>query len=159
MTMTPSLSPQQIADVLANNLSLVFDRLCEHRYGGPLSLRRIALPDDASATARFRLHRTGLPDLRVDFEIQHVGGNVYDVQGRIEDGPSRTFTYSLPATAPVHTARAPHLAHNVAAFLLDALERRVGSTLLQNEARGRRLPASSGRSRARSARTPSPTRS
>jgi hypothetical protein len=153
--MTPPVPPRQIADVLATNLETVFDGLCEHRYGGPLSLERVDPPDDAPATAHFRLHRADLPDLSVDFEIRHVGGNVYDVLGIIDNGPSRTFTYSLPDPAPPVVPRAPRLAREVASFLLDALERRVGSNLLRSEVRDRRTPSPPNRSTSRS---PSPSR-
>jgi hypothetical protein len=150
--MTTPAPPPQIADVLATNLEIVFEGLCEHRYGGPISLERVA---PHSTTARFRLYRAGLPELRADFEIRHVGGNVYDVRGTIDDGPSQTFTYSLPEPPP-DRPRAPRLAHDVAAFLLDALERRVGNDLLRSQTRGRdrRQPSPPDRSIARS---PSPS--
>lgn len=141
---------RQIADVLATNLEIVFDGLCVHRYGGPISLERIEPPDSSFPTARFRLHRADLPELRVDFEIRHVGGNVYDVKGLIDDGPSRTFTYCLPEPVPQAIPRAPRLAREVSAFLLDALERRLGTDLLRNEVRTRRTPTPPDRSVSRS---------
>jgi hypothetical protein len=139
--MTPPVSSLRVADVLTVNLRTVFDNLCVHRYGGPVSLERTEAPDPDPATARFRLHRTGLPDLRVAFAIRHVGGNVYDLHGAIEDGPDRTFTYSLPESNADRVPRAPFLAHEVASFLLDALEQRVGNDLLRTEMRGRRQPS------------------
>ena len=140
--MTTPAPPHQIADVLAANLERVFDGLCEHRYGSPISLERVDVSDEPTPTARFHLHRTDLPRLRVDFEIRHVGGNVYDMQGLVDGGPSRTFTYCLPESAPPVVPRAPRLTDEVAAFLLDTLERRIGSDLLRNEVRARRPPPS-----------------
>lgn len=139
--MMPPVSTLRVADVLTVNLRTVFDNLCSHRYGGPVSLERTEVSDPDPATARFRLHRAGLPDLRVAFAIRHVGGNVYDLQGTIKGGPSRTFTYSLPESNADHVPQAPFLAHKVASFLLDALERRVGNDLLRTEMRGRRQPS------------------
>lgn len=153
--MTPSVPPRRIADVLAINLESVFDNLCTHRYGGPVPLERLEIPDLGSTTARFRLHRADLPEVCVDFAIRHVGGNVYDLQGTIEDGPSRTFTYSLPDSDADRVPRAPLLAGEVASFLLDALERRVGNDLLRTGMRDHRQPAQPDRSAKRS---PSPSR-
>lgn len=154
--MTPSVSPLQIADVLATNLETVFDGLCEDRYGGSLSLERSDPPAPVSSTARFHLYRGDLLELRVDFEIRHVGGNVYDVHGRADGGPSQTFTYCLPDSSPPAVPRAPRLAGKVAAFLLDVLERRLGSDQLRNEIRARRTTSPPRRSgdRARSSTGP-----
>lgn len=150
--MTPPVPAHQIADVLATNLEVVFDGLCVHRYGAPLSLERVDA--DPAATTGFRLHRADLPELRVHFAIRHVGGNVYDVRGTVEDGPSRAFTYSLPEPVSHVVPRAPRLAREVAAFLLDALERRVGSDRLRDEVRSGPASAPSGPSASRSASSP-----
>lgn len=150
--MMPPVPPPRIVDVLAASLEAVFDALCTQRYGGPISLERVTLPDDApsTTTARFRLHRVDLPELGIDFEVRHVGGNMYDVQSTIVNGPSQAFTYSLPDAEPRPALRAPRLASEVAAFLLDALERQVGSNLLRTEIGPSRPPSASGRSTPRS---------
>lgn len=153
--MTPSVSPRRIIDVLAVNLETAFDNLCTHRYGGPVSLERTEPPAPAAVTARFRLHSANVPEVCVDFFIRHVGGNVYDLQGTIEDGPSRTFTYSLPDSDVDQVPQAPFLAREVSSFLLDALERRVGNDLLRTGMRDHRQPAQPDRSATRS---PSPSR-
>lgn len=143
--MTHTAPSVQIVDVLATSLVAVLESLCTERYGGPISLERV---DDSSlppSTARFHLHRVNGPGLQVDFSVRHVGGTVYDVHGIVEDGPSRTFTYSLPEAAPLFLPRAPHLAGEVASFLLDALEQRVGNALLRNELRGRQSAPRSDR--------------
>jgi hypothetical protein len=148
--MMPPVPSRQIADVLAVNLQTAFDGLCEHRYGGPISLERIDPPDEAPSSARFRLRRADLPELRVDFEIRYVGGNVYDVRSLIDGGPAQTFVYCLPEPLSHTMPRAPRLVREIASFLLDALERRVGGELLRNEIRGRRMPTPPGRRAARS---------
>jgi hypothetical protein len=125
----PAPSPQ-IADALARSLAPVFVSLCTERYGGSVSLRRVER--DASPSAvHFRLDHPRLPVLEASFTIHHVGGNVYDVEGRVEGGPVRSFCYCLPDPAPLLVPEAPRLARDVAAFLLDALERRLGSDLLR----------------------------
>jgi hypothetical protein len=111
--------------------------------------------DDDAPTVRLHLHRTDLPRLRVDFSIRHVGGNMYDVLGLVDGGPSQTFTYCLPEEIGPALPRAPRLADQVAAFLLDALERRVGSDLLRTEARDHRTPVPPDRTITRAS---SPTR-
>jgi len=143
--MTPPVPLSQLANVLAANFEAVFEGLCVHRYGSPLSLERVD-PAPTPTTARFCLHSTDLPGLHVDFEVRHVGGNMYDVQGTIVNGPSRAFTYSLPDSGSRFLPRAPRLAGEVAAFLLDALERQVGSDRLKNQIQDRRTPPSSDRS-------------
>jgi len=153
--MTPSVSPRRIVDVLAVNLETVFDNLCTHRYGGPVSLERMEVPDPAPVTGRFCLQSADLPEIYVDFAIRHIGGNVYDLKGMIEDGPSRTFTYSLPDSDLDQVPQAPLLAREVSSFLLDALERRVGNDLLRTGMRDHRQPALPDRSATRS---PSPSR-
>jgi hypothetical protein len=128
--MRPPASPDQIADLLATSLASVFEALCTQRYGGPISLTRVA-PPDSSAIAGFRLERAGVPAVEASVFIRHVGGNMYDVTGTIAEGPNASFSYCLPDAVPPRTAGAPRLAHDIAAFLLDALERRLGSAVLR----------------------------
>lgn len=136
MLMLPRPSVQ-IADVLADNLPSVFETLCRERYGGLLSLRRMEDADAAlPATVRFRLEWSGRPSLEASFRIRHLGGNMYDVQGQIAGLPPRSFDYCLPEPTPVLPLRAPRLARDVATFLLDGLERRIGNEILRRTTRG-----------------------
>lgn len=129
--MTPTAPPRQIADILATSLAVVFDTLCTERYGRPISLTRVVDEERLPSTVRFRLHREGFSPLLVDFTIRPVGGTVYDVQGTVENGCRRTFTYSLPEASPLAEPRAPSLAREVTTFLLDALERRLGADFMR----------------------------
>lgn len=129
--MTPSAPPRQIADVLITSLAVVFDSLCTERYGRPISLTHVVDEERLPCTVRFRLHREAFPPLLVDFTIRPVGGTVYDVQGTVENGCTRTFTYCLPEASPPARPQAPSLARAVATFLLDALERRLGADFLR----------------------------
>jgi hypothetical protein len=135
--MTRTAPLVQVIDILDTSLVAVLDALCTERYGGPVSLERVVDASLPPSTVRFQLHRATRSELRVDFTVRHVGGTVYDVKGSIENGPSRTFTYSLPETTSFSSPRAPHLAQAVASFLLDALEQRMGNDLLRATLGGR----------------------
>jgi hypothetical protein len=73
-------------------------------------------------------HNQGEP--WADITVHHVGGNVYDVKGTVTDGPTRSFTYCLSDPAPLLTPAAPRLSQEIAAFLLDAFEQKLGSAFL-----------------------------
>jgi hypothetical protein len=125
-----SASYSLVADILARSLTSVFDNLCTQRYGGSLSFRQFPQAD-APSTVRFELDRADLPPLGATFTIRHIGGNMYDLVGMIDDGPCQSFSYCLPDPTPTPLPHAPHLAQAVATFLLDALERRLGGDLLR----------------------------
>jgi hypothetical protein len=133
--MSQSVLAPQIADILHDSLRAVFARLCTQRYGAPISLRRVKASAPPSSTARFQIDRAGHLTLEAEFIVRHLGGNMYEIAGTIEEGPSRAFTYCLPDPMPLLAPKAPRLAQDVAAFLLDALERRLGSDLLRTELR------------------------
>lgn len=139
--MLDASTTDQIVDVLTVNLASVFANLCTQRYGGPISLERVEEGEETtSSTVTFRLDREDLPPTWAHFAVRHVGGNVYDVRGTIENGPSQSFTYSLPESSPPHIPQAPTLAREVAAFLLDAMESRLGTDLLRGNIRPSRTP-------------------
>ncbi|MEF8796381.1 MAG: hypothetical protein V5A48_08015 [Salinivenus sp.] len=129
--MIPICSSVSVADILADSLAAVFDALSTERYGRPVSLRRVALAGSSPDTVHVRLGRPDLCSLEATLTIRHVGGNVYDVEGRVEGRPPQSFAYCLPAPAPRLVPEAPRLARDVAAVLLDALERRVGRDFLR----------------------------
>lgn len=125
-------SSSQVAEILSHSLASVFANLCTQRYGGPLSFRRLAAPAEAPSTAHFVLERSGTALVEATFTIRHIGGNMYDLVGMVDGGPTQSFSYCLPDSA-LHgpPQQAPHLAQAVTLFLLDALERRLGSDLLR----------------------------
>ena len=123
-----------IADVLVTSLANVLDNLCLERYDRDVvSLHRIEDPDLPPSTVGLRLDRPGLPSLESQFTVRHLGGNVYELIGEIEDGRSRSFMYCLPDPAPLLVPSAPKLASDVARFLLDEMECRLGRGLLRGE--------------------------
>jgi hypothetical protein len=144
--MLPARPSAQIADVLADSLVPAFEALCTDRYGGPLPLHRTVPPGSSPTTLHVRLSPPDHRPLEAAFVIRHLGGNMYDVQGRVEGQPVRSFSYCLPEPAPLLAPAAPQLARDMAVFLLDALERRLGRDLLRRTAR-----------RDAAARRPSPT--
>lgn len=117
----------RIAEVLAQSLPGALDTLSTQRYGGPLPGQ---LPD-ASPPVGYRLTPPDLPPLEATFTIRHVGGNVYDVEARVDGRAVQSFCYCLPEPAPLLVPSSPRLARDVAAFLLDELERQLGRDLLR----------------------------
>jgi hypothetical protein len=92
--MTRTAPSIQVVDILATKLAAVPDVLCTERYGGPVSLDRVDEASRPPSAVRFHLHgRHGL-GLKTDFSVHHVGGTAHDVHGAVEDGSSRTSTYS-----------------------------------------------------------------
>lgn len=83
----------------------------------------------------FRLDDRGLPSLDVRLTVRPLGGNVYEVQGMIEDGPTRTFSYCLPEPAPLLLPSAPRLIPEIATFFLNERERQLGRHLLKTTLR------------------------
>ena len=128
----------QIAGILTNTLRSVLPELCVQRYGLALPFDCAPVPDGSSWTVRVQIGNAEAPRLTAQFNIRHVGGNMYDVRADVEDGPSTSFCYCLSETEPLLVPKVPHLAWQGAAFLLDTLERRVGRRLLSETALGRR---------------------
>ncbi len=58
---------------------------------------------------------------------------MYDVDAQIENGPTQSFAYCLPDPMPLIGTKSPHVVQRLAAFLLDALERQLGSAFLRRE--------------------------
>lgn len=73
----------------------------------------------------------GLTQMPARLTIAHAGGNVYDVGCTVDGGASHRFSYSLPGTAGSQLSCMAHVAEEVATFLREALERRLGRILLQ----------------------------
>lgn len=132
--MITSVPVRQIINGLVRSLPSAFGQLCVRRYGVPLSLRRVEGAAPSSPPAQMYVDQVELPPLDMQLTVHHVGGN--EVQAASEDGDSQTFSYCLPEPAPLPVSETPRLAQDVSAFLLDALERRLGSDGLRNELRG-----------------------
>jgi len=126
----------QIVEGLADNLRAVLSRLCTQRYGGPISLRcTIEGADSSYPGVRLQIEQAGCPVLDAAFAVRHFGGNMYDIQGTIEGGPSQVFSYCLSESSSLPGSHAPRLTQEMATFLLDALERQQGSEFLRTALR------------------------
>jgi len=131
VAMKPAVASLRVAEILGANLKSAFADLCVERYGGPLSLVAETVDHEAPSVLRFRLEQSGRTQLIVRLRVKHVGGNIFDVVGEIEDGPSQSFTYSLPDPTPLLTPDASDLTKRISIFVLDTMERRIGSRLLE----------------------------
>ena len=130
----------EIATILASTLRKVLPELCVQRYGTSLPFECIPASDGSSWTVQVQIGSPEAPRLTGQFSIRHVGGNMYDVQLAVAEGPTTSFCYCMSEEGPSLVPKTPHLAWEGAAFLLDALERRVGRALLSETTQGRRSP-------------------
>jgi hypothetical protein len=129
---SPPASFRQLTDVLAQSLEHAFHEVCPERYGGPLELHQVDDPSDPQ-TVSFVLEGPSEVTLCIDVSMTHVGGNVYDLTARVEDGDPRRFTYSEPSASGSSLSIAPYLGKKIARHVLDEVEQRLGKKLLQNE--------------------------
>lgn len=121
---------QKIADVLTNSLKKGFQEVCPERYGAPLSLRRV---DDSSDSQTVSFALEGRIELHIHVTVTHVGGNVYDIETKVEDGDVQCFTYSEPDASGSSLSIAPYLGRKIAKHLLDEVERHLGKKILCNQ--------------------------
>lgn len=130
MTTDSPSSFREITTVLSKSLEQAFDEVCPERYGAPLTLRRI---EDASETQTVAFGIEGPADkaLTIRVTVTHVGGNVYDVDAQVEDGPVHRFTYSEPVASGSSLSIAPYLGKKIARSVLDEVEQQLGKQLLR----------------------------
>jgi hypothetical protein len=77
-----------------------------------------------------RVDCRGLMRMSVEFAVSHVGGNMYDVLCTVENEAIRRFSYSRSGHAGPGLSAAPYLGREIAAFLTDQFEKRLGRRLL-----------------------------
>lgn len=128
--MTSSTPSLLIAEVLNTNLPPALAKQSTERYGRELPMQRVEATDSPPGIC-FRLAEREYPSLDVRLTVHPLGGNVYEVKGTIEDGPTRTFSYCLPEPAPLLLPSAPRLIPEITTFLLDAREQQLGRHLLR----------------------------
>lgn len=127
---TSSAAPHSVLTVVYRSLETALTRQFARRYDAGLLLRLVDRSEDGRKMD-LRVNCRGLIDMSVDFVVTHVGGNVYDVLCTVENEASRRFSYSLPRRTETALSNAPYLGREIAAFLLDQLEKRLGRLLLQ----------------------------
>lgn len=86
----------------------------------------------SSDSCMARLETAAGTTCQATFRVRHVGGNVYDVEGRVEDGPPEVFTCCLPDAADVPVAH--RLGRLIGRFLIRGVRNRQGQ---HAEPRGR----------------------
>ncbi|MFP4229107.1 MAG: hypothetical protein ACLFTE_09800 [Salinivenus sp.] len=125
--------PASIATVLVESLTPQFESLCQERYGGLLDLRPVDETEElTTATVQFVMERPPHLQMHGALVVRHVGGNVYDVQGIVDDNPETvvSFTHCLSEDArPTVTSQ---LVQNLASHLLNTTERLMGRQLLRD---------------------------
>lgn len=133
-TMTSLVPASHILNLLADSLEPALVDLCRKRYDIEVGLRRVDdSPTDMPPAMTFSLEWANLRPLQAHFTAHHLGGNMYEVEGQLEEEPKRSFTYCLPDAAPLLTFQVPNLARQVATYLLDAVERHLGKALLRHD--------------------------
>lgn len=127
MHTAPAPNPSAVVRMLDRSLRQFFNTACVRRYGTCLGIeRRLDVPNDVYAVD------LGANDAQATarFEVEHVGGNVYDVRGGLVDRGVRCFTCALPDAPEPRSA--PQLARRVGRFLLAEIERSTGAASLQS---------------------------
>ena len=125
-------SCRHVPDVVFRSLKSALALQCRRRHDVEVTITRL---DQATDDPSIRL-RVGCDDqiqLTAQISVSPVGGNVYDIDCTVEEGPSCQFTYSLPGRSGTALSRAPDLGRRLGAFLLDELERQVGRHYLQSQ--------------------------
>ena len=126
-----SAVPRSILDVVYRSLERAFTRQCGRRYDAGLPVRLVDRSEDGR-TMDLRIDGRGLVEVSVQFVATHVGGNVYDVHCTIDPETSRRFSYCHPSQTGTVLSHVPYLGREIATFLLDELEKRLGRRLLRN---------------------------
>ena len=121
--------PRSILDVVYHGLEAALTRQFARRYDTGLLLRLVDRSEDGR-TMTVRVDCRGLMRMSVEFAVSHVGGNMYDVLCTVENEATRRFSYSRPVHAGSGLAQAPYLGREIATFLLDQFEKRLGRRLL-----------------------------
>jgi len=122
----------EITNVLCRSLKRAFDEVCPKRYGKVLSLQPVDEPTEEDAFS-FCIQGPNAIQTSIHVTVSHVGGNVYDIDTQVEDGPIRSFTYSEPDVSGSSLSIAPYLGKKIARHLLDELERHLGQQLLRKQ--------------------------
>jgi hypothetical protein len=126
-----SVSVRRILAVVCRSVESALAVLCRRRYDAEVTVKRL----DRTATdqpIRLRLECADQIEMDTQIRVSHVGGNVYDVRCTVPDGSSRRCTYSVPGSGTT-LSPAPELGRTLGTFLLDELERQIGSRHLRGQ--------------------------
>lgn len=132
----PPAPPASIATALIESLAPQFEALCRKRYGGLLDLRPIDKTAElTTATVRLVMERPPHLQMSGTLVVQHVGGNVYDVQGLVDDKPETVVSFTHCLSEDTRPATTSHLARDLATYLLDTTEHLLGRQFLRDHLR------------------------
>lgn len=121
----------RIADVVSRSFQDAFADQCADRHGQTVTVERAA----AESLMRLQVQCPRHEPFSFRLAVQHVGGNVYDVHCTMDEGPTQTFVYCLSGEPDSETplALVPRLGHEIAGFVIDALEKSLGRRGLRPE--------------------------
>lgn len=136
----------RVVDVLYRSLETALIRQCAQRYGVGVALRPARVSEDGT-TMQLQILCRGRVRETVQLEVNHVGGNVYDVICAVEGGDSRQFVYCISANDGDALPQAPTLGRRVATFVLEELEKQLGRKLLRRQVHSSMRLSSSSRKR------------
>ena len=137
-------SARQVVSTLHHSLDAALARKCNRRYDAAGVLE---VDWETAEGKTMELHVPGRAPLPVQFEVEHAGGNVYDVTCALGDGAPRRFVHcSVPDARPA-SSRPTEVGRKVATFLLNELEARVGRTVLRRSSQGPLRTAAPSRKR------------
>jgi hypothetical protein len=130
---TDSAVPRSILSVVYHGLETALTRQFARRYDTGLLLRLVDRSEDGR-TMSVRVDCRGLMRMSVEFAVTHAAGNMYDVLCTVENEAVRRFSYSRPRRAGPGLSDAPYLGREIATFLVDQFEKRLGRRLLRRPA-------------------------
>ena len=119
-----------VTRMVCRSLDVFFRSECAETLGVTISITDVDVSEGAEKERVEEVPCTICLDTCTDhtyrarFVARHVGGNVYDVQGGLIDGPTETFTCCLPDVNEVPVA--PSVGRSIGAFLARELQRVTG---------------------------------
>lgn len=119
----------QVADVTYRSLTSALSRRCADLHNMDVEITHT----DVEPPMEVRVQCEDRFEVRLRVTVEHVGGNVYDVFCTIEEGASCQLTYSRPEGAGASLPLCPRLGQKFSAFVLEALEQRLGRWYLRRE--------------------------
>lgn len=124
----------EFSDVLYQSLSKTLAKQCARRYDVTVTIPRQAAQSEDDSELRVEVQCAGLIQMPVRLTVRHAGGNIYDVRCTVEEGSSHRFSHSLPAETKSSLSYDPYLGQEIATFLREEMEKRLGRLLLQSPA-------------------------
>lgn len=141
---TQQTSVERVSGAVYRGVEAELRRKCARRYRVDISLSRPENNQDEEGAAGevrvdIRLEPSSLRGLRTCLWVTHLGGNVYEVLCSTDEGRSRRWTLTLPNRNDTAETQVSDWSldactpiSEVAGFLMEGLEKRLGRLLLQS---------------------------